>query len=508
MKKIYFPLIVFLVSFSSFSQGQARYKNIVFESIDTLMNIPYGQSVNIKNEMEKHSLDVYSPKNDSLKKRPLVVFVHGGGFVNGDKRTGYSRVVSENLSHRGFVVGSINYRLGIAEPKSDVSYFEAMIRAVQDAKAAIRFFRKNAENYGIDTSKIYIAGGSAGAMTALHLAYLDQKEVPTYIDLVKNGSMEGISGNEGFSSKIHGVVNFWGAMVNFNWLNTGDVPVFNVHGTTDKTVPFDSSFAYHNFKYGSQIIFERALSQGVPTGVKLSENLGHTLDNNKPAIISSLQEVGEWLYALVNRTKTTPNITRFEKEIKAHEVEDSKTNYSANAILFTGSSFIRLWKTIKKDLAPAEIIHHGFGGSNISEMAYYIPRIAYNHSFKAIYMYSGSNDLSVSKQDKSPLQILETYKYIVKLLRSKFPNTPIYYIAISPNERRWAVWDKIQETNELLKNYSSTKTNMYFVETTSALLGADGKYQPSLHVEDKLHFNEKGYEIWTKIMRKSIAEIK
>jgi lysophospholipase L1-like esterase len=49
---------------------------------------------------------------------------------------------------------------------------------------------------------------------------------------------------------------------------------------------------------------------------------------------------------------------------------------------------------------------------------------------------------------------------------------------------------------------------MYFVETASALLGADGKYQPQLHVEDKLHFNEKGYVIWTKIMRKSIAEIK
>lgn len=47
-------------------------------------------------------------------------------------------------------------------------------------------------------------------MTALHLAYLDQKEVPAYIDLAKNGSMEGTSGNEGYSSKIHGVVNFWG----------------------------------------------------------------------------------------------------------------------------------------------------------------------------------------------------------------------------------------------------------------------------------------------------------
>lgn len=507
MKKNCLLLILIITSFSSFSQSQKRYKNIVFESIDTLMNIQYGQSVNIKNESQKQSLDIYSPKNDTLKKRPLVIFIHGGGFVNGDKRTGYSRIVSENLSQRGFVVGSINYRLGIAEPKSDVSYFEAMIRAVQDAKAAVRFFRKNAENYGIDTSKIYISGGSAGAMTALHLAYLDQKEVPTYIDLAKNGSIEGTTGNEGFSSKIHGVVNFWGAMVNMNWLNTGDVPVFNVHGTADKTVPFDSSFAYHNFKYGSQIIFERALSQGVPTGVKLSENLGHTLDNNKPAILSSLQEVGEWLYTLVNRTKS-PNITRFESEIKALELEDSKTSYSSNAILFTGSSYIRLWKTIKKDLAPAEIIHHGFGGSNISEMAYYIPRIAFNHSLKAIYMYSGSNDLSVSSQDKSPLQILETYKYVVKMLRSKFPNTPIYYVSISPNERRWAVWDKIQETNELIKNYSSSKTNLYFVETASALLGADGKYQAQLHIEDKLHFNEKGYEIWTRIMRKSIAEIK
>ena len=52
MKKIYFPLILIFISFSSFSQGQKRYKNIVFESIDTLLNIPYGQSVNVKNENE------------------------------------------------------------------------------------------------------------------------------------------------------------------------------------------------------------------------------------------------------------------------------------------------------------------------------------------------------------------------------------------------------------------------------------------------------------------------
>ena len=58
MKKIYFSLLFILISIASFSQDQKRYKNIVFESIDTLLNIPYGQSVNVKNENESHLLDV------------------------------------------------------------------------------------------------------------------------------------------------------------------------------------------------------------------------------------------------------------------------------------------------------------------------------------------------------------------------------------------------------------------------------------------------------------------
>ncbi len=508
MTKLLLSLLGLFLLNPLFAQKSLRYKNQVFGQIDSTLNIPYGTSKNIQGEQATLYLDFYAPHADTLKKRPIVVFVHGGGFVNGDKRTGYSRIVSENLTRRGFIVGSINYRLGIEEPKSNVSYFEAMIRAVQDAKAAVRFFRKHADAYGVDTTKIYLAGGSAGAMTALHAAYLDQKEVPGFIDLAKNGLMEGTSGNEGFSSKVHGVLNFWGSMVNYAWINQGDAPLFNVHGTADKTVPFDSSFSYHGFSYGSQILFERALHEGIPTGIKLSENLGHTLDNNKVAIETSLNEVGQFLYALVNKSKNSVGITRFEKDIQAFELADRQESYSKNAILFTGSSFIRLWKTIKTDLAPAEIIHRGFGGSNINEMAYYIPRIAYPHDLKAVFFYTGSNDLTVSTQDKSPLQILEAYKYIIKLVRIKFPTIPIYYIQISPNERRWAVWDQIQATNELLKNYSASTPNLHYIETASKLLGPDGKYQPELHIEDKLHFNEKGYVIWTKIMREALKEIK
>jgi lysophospholipase L1-like esterase len=100
---------------------------------------------------------------------------------------------------------------------------------------------------------------------------------------------------------------------------------------------------------------------------------------------------------------------------------------------------------------------------------------------------------------------LECYKYIVKIIRIKYPSTPIYYIAISPNEKRWSVWDKIQEANQLIAEFSRSKPELYFIETAKELLGSDGKYQPNLYIDDKLHFNAKGYEIWTNIIQKSIA---
>lgn len=504
MNKFFTVCLLSCVNLLSMAQNSQRFKNEVFSTIDSLKNIQYGEAVNIKNEPEKLFLDIFSPTNDTLKRRPLVVFVHGGGFVNGDKGTGYPTLFCTGLAKRGYVSSSINYRLGIGKPKNDTSYFEAMYRGVQDAKAAIRFFRKNAEKYGIDTSKIYIMGGSAGSKVAMHLAYLDQNEVPSYINTANLGSIEGKSGNEGYSSKVNAVINCWGAMIDYRWIKSGDIPLFSVHGTADKTVPFDSSYTYHGFKYGSSILYNRALSLGITTGLKLFEGSGHTLDNDKNKQKQALDEITLWLSAQINKSKNSAGISRFEKEIQEFEKLDKIESYSSDAILVTGSSYIRLWKSIKQDLAPHEIIHRGFGGSNIAEMAYYIDRILAKHSLKAIVFYSGSNDITGSNQDKSPTQVLEAFKYIVQKVKLKKPETNIYYISISPNERRWSVQDKIIEANSLLKNYCQSVPNLHFIETMPQLLSKEGKYQPELYVADKLHFNDKGYQIWSAIIKKTL----
>jgi para-nitrobenzyl esterase len=124
-----------------------------------------------------------------------------------------------------------------------------VLRAVQDAKAAIRYFRKdvaeNGNTYKIDTANIFMAGVSAGGFVALQLAYLDQEsEIPTYVNMNNTGlggGLQGLSGNLGYSSKVKAIINVAGAIGDTSWIKPGDIPVYSIHGTNDGTVPFNTA---------------------------------------------------------------------------------------------------------------------------------------------------------------------------------------------------------------------------------------------------------------------------
>ena len=148
----------------------------------------------------------------------------------------------------GYVAVSYNYRLRVLityEP-SQQSLQEAVLRAVHDGKAAVRFYQKmyNEEGnpWGIDPNRILMGGSSAGAFIALHSAYLDFNEVPDIIDLSDpglGGGIEGNSGNLGYSSEVLSVFSMSGAIGNKEWIESGDVPIVSTHGTEDNTVPYE-----------------------------------------------------------------------------------------------------------------------------------------------------------------------------------------------------------------------------------------------------------------------------
>ena len=279
------------------AQNSERYKSEIFNDIGTISNVQYGEAVNLNNESEKLLLNIYSPKLDETKKRPLILFIHGDGFLKGDKSKGYQINYCKSFAKRGYVTSSINYRLGINKTRTDTDFAEAMFGTVQDAKAAVRFFRKYADEYGIDSNQIFILCGSAGSVAASQLAYMDQNEVLETIDQNKWGNLEGNSGNESFSSSVSGVINCWGAMIDINWINTGDVPLFSIRGNADLTVSYDGSVSYHVFKYGSKNIYERALSVEIPTKLKIFEGAGHNIGSENQNI--ALEEVSELLYGLL-----------------------------------------------------------------------------------------------------------------------------------------------------------------------------------------------------------------
>lgn len=489
-------------------EAQKRYKEIVFNSVDSFINVKYGRALNYKNEKEDLYLDITTPAKDTLSKRPLLIFIHGGGFKNNSKTGSFSSLLCTSFAKRGYVTASIDYRLGVEKEGAVKDYHEAMYRAQQDGKAAIRFFRRYAEKYGIDTTQIFITGSSAGSKTALAIAYMDENEIPSDIDQSKWGSLEGESGNYGYSSKVKGVLNCWGAMVDYKWINKGDVPLFNVAGTMDKTVPYDSSFDYHSFKYGPYILYQRCLSQGIPTGWRPFIGAGHTLDNKKILQDSAVNSMAAWLYTqlAIVKSKNVEGVFRYESDIKKFDSLNLVEKHSDSALLFLGSSYIRFWTNIRKDLDYPDIIHRGFGGSNLRDVAYYVDRIVYPHHPRAIYMYVG-NDITDSEKDKSPDQVFELFKYTVDVIRKKFPTTPITWLQISPSEKRWGVWDKVQAANKLIADYCANSNNVFSINFSNHFIGNDGLPIKKLYRDDKLHYNEEGYVIWGNAIKEQVKQI-
>ena len=237
---IIFPLILIFSSMHDTRAG-TRYKDIVFNSVNVKKDIQFGSNTALDGSDLPLKLDFYEPADDTLKLRPLIVCIHGGSLISGvrDEMAQFCN----DFARRGYVSATIDYRIGIEAPKGVKTILEALLRGVQDAKAAVRFFRSKASEYGIDTSKIYLEGSSAGSMIAVHYAYWDENEIPPDIDQSKWGDIEGTSGNPGYSTEIKGIVNYCGAIVNPSWINPGEIPVANLHGLLDMVVPADSGIS-------------------------------------------------------------------------------------------------------------------------------------------------------------------------------------------------------------------------------------------------------------------------
>jgi para-nitrobenzyl esterase len=302
-----------------------RFLQTVFSGNPTVTTRTYGQNVNLNGNNQTLQLDVYEPVGDTFALRPLVIWAFGGSFTAGVRQSPDLVRLSNNLARKGYVCASIDYRLGVPDPRTLKGVLEAVARGVHDAKAAIRWFRKeatlNGNPFRIDTNQIFMGGVSAGGIIATHVAYLDSiseymQVSPDTTGYAAIGGIEGISGNPGYSSKVKGAISISGAIGRATWIQPGDPIFLGLHGDQDNTVPYKTAAvtALGNvglFVDGDFVIDSTCQARGVPSKLYTYVGAGHV-----PFIRQDVLEIitlGLWVSPLVDSTESflSNNLFRF-----------------------------------------------------------------------------------------------------------------------------------------------------------------------------------------------------
>jgi hypothetical protein len=261
-------------------------------------NVEYGSAFNpFTNQNQSLKLDLVMPSLsvDELNKRPLIVLIHGGAFLGGDKAD--MRPKAREYAKRGYACASISYRLGWNCLNNTLGLLclcndlagmkRATYQAVQDARAALRFLSSQALTYRFDAENIILMGESAGAITALHTAFWSQSNADTFAPnaFAQLGGLNQSGNALDASYQIKAIVNSCGGMNKVSAITASNaIPVVSFHDQNDCVVPINVGFTINCtgncYNYiqvdGSREVRNRLTELGVCTEINvIPEGVNH-----------------------------------------------------------------------------------------------------------------------------------------------------------------------------------------------------------------------------------------
>jgi lysophospholipase L1-like esterase len=213
-----------------------------------------------------------------------------------------------------------------------------------------------------------------------------------------------------------------------------------------------------------------------------------------PLIFTSLLLISLFLNPIFSQTDSQ---NQWESAIQEFESQDKINFPDSLDVLFVGSSSIRLWSTLTENFNAVKVLNRGFGGSCVADLVQYANRIILPYHPEKIVIYSGDNDIN---SGKAPEQVLQDFKDLVIIIQDSLPSTRVAFISIKPSFARWEKVVQMRLANQLIQEFMLTDQRLTFIDIFNPMLGADGLPRPELFMEDGLHINETGYNLWTELV--------
>jgi lysophospholipase L1-like esterase len=194
---------------------------------------------------------------------------------------------------------------------------------------------------------------------------------------------------------------------------------------------------------------------------------------------------------------------KWEKDIAKFEAAAKAKPLPKKALLFVGSSSIRMWD-LKQSFPDRVTINHGFGGSELEDSLHFADRIIIPHAPKIVFLYAGDNDIN---KGKTAERVVDDYQKFVKKLHRSLPKTRIVFLPIKPSLSRWEKWPEMKKANLSIQTLAKKNPLLDYLDTATPMMGKNGKPMPDLFKNDGLHLNDKGYLIWNKVLKEWLKGI-
>lgn len=189
-------------------------------------------------------------------------------------------------------------------------------------------------------------------------------------------------------------------------------------------------------------------------------------------------------------------------ELAAFDAADAKSPPQPGGLLLVGSSSFRKWTNAAESFPEMHVTNRGFGGSQMYELLALTDRLVWPYKPSKILVYEGDNDIAAKKE---PAQIALEFREFAQLVHRHLPKAMIYFVSIKPSPSREKLMPQAAEANKMVADYCATESWLKFINVVPAMLDENGRPRPEIFSPDNLHMNARGYELWTKIVRRELG---